>query len=70
MTCYRCGKVGHISSDLKCPQYKKPEQRQLFAAQVISDQDQIDPGDTDDREEQLDSDVEENCDKEINEPLE
>jgi hypothetical protein len=25
-TCYRCGKVGHFTSDLKCPQYKKPEQ--------------------------------------------
>jgi hypothetical protein len=62
--------VGHISSDPKCPQYKKPEQRQLFAAQVISDQDQIDLGDMDNREEQLDSDIEENCNKEINEPLE
>jgi hypothetical protein len=37
LTCYRCGKSGHIASDTKCPQYKKPEQRQLFAAQVIDD---------------------------------
>ena len=37
LTCYRCGKAGHISSDPKCPQYKKPEQRQLFAAQVVDD---------------------------------
>jgi hypothetical protein len=36
-TCYRCGKVGHFTSDPKCPQYKKPEQRCIFAAQVIDD---------------------------------
>lgn len=70
MTCYRCGKVGHISSDSKCPQYKKSEQRQLFAAQVIADQDQIDPGDTDAREEEAEPDAEVNRDEEINEPRE
>jgi hypothetical protein len=37
LTCYKCGKVGHISSDPKCPQYKRPEQRQIFAAQVVDD---------------------------------
>jgi hypothetical protein len=24
LTCYKCGKVGHIATDTKCPQYKKP----------------------------------------------
>ena len=37
LTCYRCGKTGHIASDPKCPQYKRPEQRQIFAAQVVDD---------------------------------
>ena len=37
LTCYRCGKVGHIASDPKCPQYKKTEQRQIFAAQIVDD---------------------------------
>jgi len=37
LTCYKCGKVGHIASDTKCPQYKKPEQRQIFATQVLDD---------------------------------
>jgi len=37
LTCYKCGKVGHIASDTKCLQYKKPEQRQIFAAQVLDD---------------------------------
>jgi len=37
LTCYRCGKVGHIASDTKCPQYQKPEQRQIYAAQVVDD---------------------------------
>ena len=37
LSCYRCGKVGHIASDPKCLQYKKPEQRQIFAAQVLDD---------------------------------
>ena len=32
LTCYKCGKVGHIASDTKCPQYKKPKQRQIYAA--------------------------------------
>jgi hypothetical protein len=36
-TCYQCGKSGHIASNPKCLQYKKLEQRQLFAAQVIDD---------------------------------
>ena len=35
LTCYRCGKIGHISSDPGCLQYKRPEQRQMFAAQVV-----------------------------------
>jgi len=45
LTCYRCSKIGHIASDTKCPQYKKPEQRQIYTAQVVddrSDDDQID----------------------------
>jgi hypothetical protein len=42
LTCYRCGKSGHIASDPKCTQYKKPEQRQLFAAQVIDDRSEND----------------------------
>jgi hypothetical protein len=29
--------MGHISTDPKCPQYKRPEQRQIFAAQVVDD---------------------------------
>jgi len=37
LTCYKYGKVGHIASDTKCLQYKKPEQRQIFAAQVLDD---------------------------------
>jgi len=37
MTCYKCGKMGHIATDPKCPQYKKPERRQLYATQVIDD---------------------------------
>jgi hypothetical protein len=37
LTCYCCGKTGHIASDSKCPQYKKPEQQQIFAAQVLDD---------------------------------
>jgi hypothetical protein len=47
LTCYKCGKTGHISSDPKCPQYKKPEQRQLFAAQVLDDRSDGDPPDQD-----------------------
>jgi hypothetical protein len=35
--CYKCGKAGHIASDTSCPQYKKPEQRQIYAAQVVDD---------------------------------
>ena len=42
MTCYRCGKVGHIATDPKCPEYKKPAQRQMFAAQVIDDRSEDD----------------------------
>jgi hypothetical protein len=42
LTCYRCGKTGHIASDPKCTQYRKPEQRQLFAAQVIDDRSEND----------------------------
>jgi hypothetical protein len=34
--------VGHIASDPKCSQYKKPEQRQIFAAQVMDDTDLTD----------------------------
>jgi len=37
LTCYRCGKVGHIASDTKCLQYKKPEQQQIYVAQVVDD---------------------------------
>jgi hypothetical protein len=37
LTCFKCGKLSHIVSNLKCPQYKKPEQRQMFAAQVVDD---------------------------------
>ena len=37
LSCYKCGKLGHISSDPKCPQYKKPEQRQIFATQILDD---------------------------------
>jgi Zinc knuckle len=49
-TCYKCGKVGHIASDPKCPQYNKPKQRRIFATQVIddrSDTDHADRSDTD-----------------------
>jgi len=35
LTCYKCGKVSHIASDTKCLQYKKPEQQQFFATQVL-----------------------------------
>jgi hypothetical protein len=31
LMCYKCGKVGHISTNPKCPQYKKPEWQQIFA---------------------------------------
>jgi hypothetical protein len=44
-TCYRCGKVGHFTSDPKCPQYKKPEQRRIFAAQVMDDRSDADQPD-------------------------
>jgi len=37
MMCYKCGKLGHIATDPKCPQYKKPERRQLYATQVVDD---------------------------------
>jgi len=37
MTCYKCGKYGHIATEPKCPQYKKPERRQMYATQVIDD---------------------------------
>ena len=37
LTCYRCSNIGHIASDMKCPQYKKPEQQQIFTAQIIND---------------------------------
>ena len=37
LSCFTCGKVGHFSNDPKCPQYKKPEKRQMFAAQVVND---------------------------------
>ena len=35
LMCYCCSKAEHIASDPKCPQYRKPKQQQLFAAQVI-----------------------------------
>lgn len=47
LTCYKCGKIGHISTDPKCPQYKpqKTVPRQMFAAQVIDDRSENDqPG--------------------------
>jgi hypothetical protein len=78
LTCYKCGKIGHISSDPKCPQFKKPERRQMFAAQVIDDRsedespDQNDQPDKDnalsDPDERSEHDVEE--DKLDNEQLE
>ena len=37
MMCYKCGKIGHIATDPKCPQYKKPERRQIYATQVVDD---------------------------------
>lgn len=37
LACFKCGKVGHFANDPKCPQNKKPERRQLFAAQVVDD---------------------------------
>jgi hypothetical protein len=37
LTCYHCGKTRHIASNSKCLQYKKPEQQQIFAAQVLND---------------------------------
>ena len=57
LTCYKCGKVGHIASDIKCPQYKKLEQRQIYAAQVVDDRsdtdqpDQVEPQNTEVTEE-------------------
>jgi hypothetical protein len=42
LTCFKCGKIGHIATDPKCPQYKKPEQRRIFAAQVIDDRPEAD----------------------------
>ena len=47
LTCYKCGKVGHIATDPKCPQYKKPTQCQMFAAQVIDDRSENDQPDAD-----------------------
>src|SRR5712671_4317083 len=37
LTCFKCGKVGHFANDPKCPQYKKPEQQRMFAAQIVND---------------------------------
>jgi len=37
MTCYKCGRIGHIANDPKCPQYKKSERRQMYATQVVDD---------------------------------
>jgi Zinc knuckle len=42
LTCFKCGKVGHIATDPKCPQYKKSAQRQMFAAQVLDDRSDTD----------------------------
>jgi Aspartyl protease/Zinc knuckle len=47
LTCYKCGQPGHIATNPKCPQYKKPPQRQMFAAQVIDDRSESDLPDTD-----------------------
>jgi hypothetical protein len=47
LTCYKCGKVRHIATDPKCPQSKKPAQRQIFATQVINDRSELDQPDTD-----------------------
>ena len=67
LTCYKCSKVGHITSDTKCPQYKKPKQRQIFAAQILddrSDSKQLDHMELpDEGEEAPEEEVEGNLDK-------
>jgi hypothetical protein len=34
--CFKCGKVRHIATNPKCPQYKKLVQHQIFATQVVN----------------------------------
>ena len=71
LTCYKCGKTGHISSDPKCPQYRKPEQRQIYAAHVVDDR--LDSGQPDhpeaseDQEECPETDKEGNLDENLGE---
>ena len=69
LTCYKCGKTGHISSDPKCPQYRKPEQRQIYAAHVVddrSDSGQPDhPEASEDQEERPETDKEGNLDENL-----
>jgi len=70
LTCYKCGKVGHIASDTKCLQYKKPEQRQIFAAQVLddrSDSKQLNHIELPEESEEAPEEVEGNLDKEPHE---
>ncbi len=73
LTCYRCSKTGHISSDPGCPQYRKPEQRQIFAAQVVDDRSDGDQPDTAQHLEAQDEtsgpDVEITCDEGPNEQI-
>ena len=70
LICFKCSKVRHIASDTKCPQYKKPERWQIFAAQIVddrSDSRQLDKI-PEDQEECLDLRAEENLEKKQDEP--
>ena len=37
LSCFKCGKVGHFANNPNCPQYTKPEKRQMFAVQIVDD---------------------------------